>query len=178
MESKTLTLKYTISVEDYLNAVKLYGRERRIYYFLLVPVFLLMPFFATDHSFHAYLSVPDLKDFDNFFPFGLFVIVFLVSFYWLLPAKVRRAYRQQRLLHDENTAVITQESLQGSSLHGRSDVEWGYFLKWKGDKRIFLLYESDVMYVMIPTRAFTSDEDIEWFRGLLSERVPKKKRGK
>jgi hypothetical protein len=51
-------------------------------------------------------------------------------------------------------------------------------LKWKGDKRIFLLYESDVMYVMIPTRAFTSDEDIEWFRGLLSERVPKKKRGK
>jgi len=168
MEPKSVTLKYNITVVDYLDAVRLNGRKKRRLTFLLLGLALLL-------SLLAWL----LEGSDALLPIcisawsGGMLVYLLIVYFWWVPVRVKKLYLQQKLLHQEITAEITNQAFKTSLAQGQSEIAWDTYYAWAEDSRMIILKHSQVMFQMLPKRAFTGDEDIQWLRGILVVKVKK-----
>lgn len=105
------------------------------------------------------------------------VVAFLIIEYFIrLPYRARRIYRQQKLLQITRTIRINPDSLETKSELGSSTVPWNMFAHWKENKKLILVYQSDVLFHMFPKRVFTSESDYNEFRNILTKHLGKPKR--
>lgn len=74
-----------------------------------------------------------------------------------VPRLARRQYREQRNLHEDHSAEITDQGYRVTSATGRSHIAWADYLRWTEDDRLVLLYVSSVFYQILPKRALTPD---------------------
>ncbi len=95
----------------------------------------------------------------------------LTWYYCILPRRIRKIYRQQKLLHDEITMILTDTGLESKTPHGGGKLAWALFHKWKRSNKVIIVYQSDVLYNVFPIRAFDKAEDVEWFCGILGGKV-------
>ena len=86
-----------------------------------------------------------------------------------LPWKWNKIFQQQKSLHRELLIRVNESGVEMQSETGRALVPWSDFLRWKEGKRIFLLYLSDVSFIMIPTRGFEQEQQIVDFREIIPE---------
>jgi hypothetical protein len=92
-------------------------------------------------------------------------------FLWYLPWRARRLYAQQKALLAPFRMRVTEEGVFAESEHGQALLPWGHVRKWKENRRLFLLYHSDVLFQAIPKRYLKSEAEAEELRGLLRSHV-------
>ena len=67
----------------------------------------------------------------------------------------RKAFDQQKTLHVPYRVSWTDQGILIESEYGDARLPWGDLRKTRQDKNLILLYESDRLYRLIPTRCFT-----------------------
>ena len=87
--------------------------------------------------------------------------------YLYLPRKHRRVFRQQTSLHLPFRFSWSAEEILSENERGSSNTKWSEIIKWKENNRLFLLYISDVMFLIIPKRAFADQGELSRFRQAL-----------
>lgn len=98
------------------------------------------------------------------------------SFFVYLPLKIRRIYRQQRSLQVASELDFGGQGITVTSEMGLARLAWDDFVKWKENRRLIVLYTSDVMMHIYPRRCFT-DEGWAAFRQTVAAHVKKRKNG-
>jgi len=110
---------------------------------------------------------------------GFFIPVFLVAmlaylaflFLFIQPKRVRKIFRQQKIMQSPYSFTVTDEAVITKSDVGDTKLTWDYFVKWKEGKNLFMMYQSDVLYHMVPKRCFASPEEMTQFRQLLETKL-------
>ena len=101
---------------------------------------------------------------------GAATITLLTRF--VTPAMARRHHRQMAAFRDPVTVSWTDEGLSLESSRGSIRMAWKDFVDWAETPTVFLLYQSDLLYNLIPRSAVTSEEEADLRRLLQSIRRP------
>jgi hypothetical protein len=91
--------------------------------------------------------------------------------YGYIPWKAKRVFRQQKSLQREFSLSWNADGAHVKDANGDYSSAWSDFVRWKENDRLFLLYLSDVMFYMIPKRAFSSQSQLGEFRAHLARGV-------
>lgn len=83
--------------------------------------------------------------------------------------------RSQRLL--QPTAWEFANEIRVTSPLCDITYRWGMFTRWLEGPRVFLLYQTENQYRVVPKRAFKSEDEIQEFRQMLIEKVIPPTRG-
>ena len=97
-----------------------------------------------------------------------------LSFGFGIPFKSKRAYKQRKDLQRPCSFSIGSTGLYISSEGLAGTKPWTDYLKWKEGKTLFLVYLSDNLYQVIPKRFFASESDLNAFREVLSQEIPRR----
>jgi hypothetical protein len=91
--------------------------------------------------------------------------------YIYVPWRASRIFDQQKSLHraysvswDENGVMFKDET-------GQTIVKWSDYLKYKENEKFVLLYHSDIMFNMLPKKAFLIDENLQEFCSYVRGRI-------
>jgi hypothetical protein len=86
-------------------------------------------------------------------------IVVILVYRYTLARRSRRIFAQQKSLHSEVEASWDNDGLELATPSARSRHHWTDFQKWTEGPNVILLYQSDVLFNMLPKRVFSSDAD-------------------
>ncbi len=157
-----------LTASDYLKAQYLHARPSRamaIAFGILVGL-LALGFLA---GFYIMLVDNNLSSLWGFsWPIALIIVVFLLYFFVMLPMRVRRIYGQHKEMSSPFEHEITPEGLVSSNLYGYAKRPWANFIKWKENQDLFMLYVSDVQFILIPRR-FIAPEQLAALHARLQE---------
>lgn len=159
----TVELRWT----DYLCAQYLNMRPRPVFAVLGTALLLLVIFIIVHSLLYSVHRRGDLV-------LLAFFAYLLLSFFVLLPMKVRRIFRQQKNLQLVTEYVADEYGIASSSEREQSRLPWQDFVKWKESKRLVVLYTSDITMIVIPKRCFPDLETGNAFRKLVATHVRKK----
>ena len=163
-------MTYTCKIEltDYRHAMWLHVKPRKVLAILgsfLLALFALLTLFI----FYLYLSKGQ-----HFTQLCLMLAVTAYFGFFILwtRARVKRTYQQTKLLHEPFTFEATDTHLVTKASFGESNIPWTAFLKWRADSRLLLIYQSDVMFHIIPRQAFPSDQEFQSFVNWIATKLP------
>jgi len=88
-----------------------------------------------------------------------------------LPRRIRNVYGQQRNLQLPFESVCTDSGIESSNANTTSRVPWDHLIRWKESNTLFVLYQSDLLFNIVPKRCFAQPEQADAFRDLLTERL-------
>jgi hypothetical protein len=96
-------------------------------------------------------------------PWNPFIILAALLYFTLfygvwIPLGTKRLFLQQKTLQEPYEVDISDEAFSASSRHGQTTMVWKDFHKYKTNKRIILLYQSDALFHMFPMRWFSGDQ--------------------
>jgi hypothetical protein len=104
-----------------------------------------------------------------------FGAVFLFTFLWSRfvsqRRRARRIFRQQKALQRPIEMDWSGDTLKVITETGNNAMPWSDLLKWRENKRMFLPYLSEVMFYIVPKRAFPDEAAIDAFRKMLREKI-------
>jgi hypothetical protein len=100
----------------------------------------------------------------------VFALVWFVIFRYLRGA-ARRAWEAQPHLALPQTVETTEHGLRLTDPNSVRDCRWAAFTKWRENEEMFLLYNSDLTFDIVPKRAAQTPQQIELFRHLLQQHV-------
>jgi YcxB-like protein len=100
---------------------------------------------------------------------GLIGALFTKTVYrWLfLPRRSAKLFQQQKSLRHEITYTWDAQNLRVENERGQGTIPWADYLKWRENERLFLLYQSDVLFNVLPKRIFAHGSDLDAFRTIL-----------
>jgi hypothetical protein len=158
-----------LTPDDYIAANKLHIRKRGwkriawIVYWVLLGVGALLSADIAVQDPHA--GLPPL----------LIILLVAVSQLFLrlvyVPRRLRRVYSQQRNLQLPFESVCSDTGIESTSASGRMQLPWVHLIRWKEGATLFVVYQSDLMFNIVPKSCFVQPEQIDAFRGLLTERL-------
>ena len=97
-----------------------------------------------------------------------FIGAFMFSLPWL---QARQMFRKGGSpLRDEVTLEISDSRLIGANLVSSSNSTWGAFTRYSESKNLFLVYRSEMLFNVVPKRAFAAGEE-EVVRSLLEQHL-------
>jgi len=97
-----------------------------------------------------------------------FIGAFMFSLPWL---QARQMFRKGGSpLRDEVTLEISDSRLIGANLVSSSNSTWGAFTRYSESKNLFLVYRSEMLFNIVPKRAFAAGEE-DAVRGLLEQHL-------
>lgn len=70
----------------------------------------------------------------------------------------------------EKTLNINENGIKESSVKNIIKLSWSFYKKWSEDNKYIFLYHDDLPLSIIPKRAFTNEQLME-FKTLLSEKI-------
>ena len=160
---------------DYLNAQLLHLQPNGFGRVVLYGAFSIMIL-----TFIALLSLYFFGQLDVnislLLPVFILILLFPLYRYVFLPNRVKKIFMQQKELSSPIEFEFTETGLHTSNEFGNSTRPWSYFIKWKENKELIMLYHSDVLFNMIPKRFFTDPQQIETVKSYLeNNKVPKPK---
>jgi hypothetical protein len=82
---------------------------------------------------------------------------------FVLPRRSRRLFAQQKNLQRPLRFSWDEQGLAWVNESGSGRTAWSDYIKWRENERVFLLYLSDVMFQMLPKRAFADGERLRAF---------------
>ena len=98
-------------------------------------------------------------------------IVLVLMIRLVVPFHAKRHFRQAAALRDEIEVTWDDEGVGFSGAHGNSRLVWGEFHRWAENDRLVLLYQSQMLYNIIPKRALTAEQVGELRRSLEAAQV-------
>ncbi len=162
-----MKIKGQLEWTDYLEAQLLHGKPsgynktKKNSLFSIIAVLVLLYGF--------YLVVIGQISFLLFFPAFLFIFLFLLYRYVFFPKRIKKIFSQQKSMQVPFEMEFTEEGVIASNEFGDSKYPWENFLKWKENDDILVIYQSDVMFNIIPKRFFPNDQEIGNFKKYLKE---------
>ena len=162
---EVMKIKGQLEWTDYLEAQLLHGKPsgynktKKYGLFSIIAVLVLLYGF--------YLVVIGQISFLLFSPAFLFILLFLLYRYVFFPKKIKKVFSQQKSMQVPFEMEFTEEGLIASNEFGNSTYPWENFLKWKENDDILVIYQSDIMFNIIPKRCFSNDQEIENFKKYL-----------
>jgi YcxB-like protein len=82
----------------------------------------------------------------------------------------RRQFRNTPSAHDPMTIEASDAGLEIHSVHADSKVAWSAYMAWGECKTVFVILPQPRIYVPIPKRAFTAEQE-NGFRELLRRNI-------
>jgi hypothetical protein len=157
-----MNIIYTLTPEDYIQAQYLHFRSSPKN--LILPTLIIILFLV------YWLTSQTI-------PFWLIGAAcgYIISVIFVTPIKCRKIFKQQKALHSPLETEITSDFYKVSSALGSASIKWADFHKYKVGKKIILLYQSDVIFHIIPTRHF-SEQQLSDFKNILKTNSFKTKR--
>jgi hypothetical protein len=74
-------------------------------------------------------------------------------------------------LHEPFEMQFTDEGLFGGSQYGESRLPWRLFCKFKENRQLFLVYQSDALMHIIPKRLLEGPHAVELLRKVLQREI-------
>jgi hypothetical protein len=90
---------------------------------------------------------------------------------FLIPRRARRLFAQQKNLRRPTVFHWDDHGLSWTSVQSSGTTPWTDYLKWRENEHMFLLYHSDLMFQMLPKRAFRDAELLKSFATVV-HRIP------
>jgi len=163
-----MNLTIQLTPEDYVQSCFVHMRPRPVikwagYFVLSLAVIAVV--------ISLYFALVDREGF--FIPIFLVVMLAYLAFlfFFIMPKRVRKIFWQQKTMQSPYSFTVTDEAVITKSDVGDMKLTWGYFVKWKEGKNLFMMYQSDVLYHMVPKRCFASPEEMTQFRQLLQAKL-------
>jgi len=104
------------------------------------------------------LIEPQALDNPMLFALGGVAVVLMLMIRLVVPFHARRHYRQSAALRDEIEAEWNEKGIRFSSAHGNSNFAWNEFYRWAENESLILLYQSQMLYNIIPKRVLRQGE--------------------
>lgn len=101
------------------------------------------------------------------------LLVLGVFFMLARPLQLRAEYKRDSKVRDPIEVAISVAGVDISGPTWRASLGWSTFVRWVETKNLFLLYQAPRLFNCFPKRVF-NPTDLDAFRTLLSERVPKR----
>jgi hypothetical protein len=138
--------------DDYVAAMKLHGRwpMRRLLVGVGVGIAAAVALIVLPSAWPAVAAAGVLGGVIGW------LICYALSWLFYLPWKARRMFGQQKSLHETYELAWDDEGLSMRGRLGQGRTPWNDYLKKKENERIVLLYQSDLLFQMLPRRAFTA----------------------
>jgi len=103
--------------------------------------------------------------------------VFWLVFIWTLPRlSARMQFRRTPSVQDPMTIAISESGLHVQSPHGDSQVAWSAYMGWGEEESVFVLLPQPLIYLPIPKRAFTEQQQAEFREALRRNIRPLRKK--
>jgi YcxB-like protein len=169
-----MKIVYRISEQDFMDAQRLYLANLRPRYRRFVRS--LMPWIGAlvlIIQIAYIILVPERN-------LALSVIGFLIGFYLIycghfaIRRSVRRFYRNNLHYKHEFTADISESGVHIVTAVDDSQSKWEGFVRFLESDRIFMLFYSELTFIIFPKHAFAPGE-AEQFRELLRSNIPTSK---
>jgi hypothetical protein len=161
-------LNFTLTFEDYQNALRLHARKNWwlcLNYFaarFVLPalgvLLILLALLISGHSVPSPLAI---------FNFGLGV--FFVLYPWYYRARLKRCYRRTRT-GSEQSVELGEELIRMVAENTSSELTWKAVQFVREDQNVFMLYLAPAKFIALPKRAFTP-EQISELEELLTRKV-------
>ena len=90
--------------------------------------------------------------------------------YLLIPARSRRAFAQQKMLHHRVDVDWSDEGVRLMSEPGNSSFDWRDFTRVEQGRDVILLFQSDYLFNFIPRRALSADQADRFIQAAISRR--------
>jgi YcxB-like protein len=166
-----MQIEYEISEQDFLDAQKLAmknhpSRSSRFF-------FRILPFWG------VFLCIaivwPALKQWHswNQLPILLLGLV-LLSMPLLMKLAQRRAYRRAASIHGRLTMAVGESGLSFSGSTFSSHLEWNFFPRFVEDDKVFVLWQGNRTFNVIPKRQL-APEQISELRAAFTRNIGAKK---
>ena len=85
-------------------------------------------------------------------------IVLFLTIRMVVPFHAKRHFRQAAALRDEIAVTWDDEGVSLSGAHGNSRLAWGEFHRWAENDRLVLLFQSQMLYNIVPKRVLTAEQ--------------------
>ena len=138
-----------LQVTDYLHAQRLHGRNRGVKRVLGVTLAIWYVVLIIASGIAAVTDSRWGMTFSILVAVGL---VYLLQRFILLPRRSRRIFGQQRSLHAPFRIEFSDRGVASQSETITGNHPWDHYVKWKEDEDYYLLYLSDIMFLIIPKR--------------------------
>jgi YcxB-like protein len=167
-----MEVNYQLTVDDYRRAIKA-SRNRNSFlrwsYRLSQGIVIL----ALGVGVTLFAIEPHNRAIQNLAPLYVILMFWIL---WFLGTPYLSARSQFRASPSTKTPInftFTDEGLHFRSKLADSKVDWSAYVNWVEEKAIFAVFPHPRIFIVIPKRAFSADQLIE-FRELLCEKVKRK----
>lgn len=99
------------------------------------------------------------------------MLAYLVMRIVYIPWKARRVFRQQKSYHCSFELCWYDAGFAARDSNGQYTTPWSDFIKWQEHGRLFLLYHSDLLFHMVPKRAFPSENSLSEPRSRVQKNI-------
>ena len=164
-----ISFRGELTADDYVAANKLHMRRRGWRRAVWVVFWVLL---GVGALLSADIAVQDPKA--GLPPLLLILFIAVVQLFvrlLYLPRRVRRVYSQQRSLQLPFEGVCTESGIESTNANTTSRLPWSHLIRWKEGPTLFVVYQSDLMFNIVPKRCFAQPEQVDEFRALLTERL-------
>ncbi|MHB1036885.1 MAG: YcxB family protein [Pirellulales bacterium] len=163
-----IRLAGTIEESDYVRALLWHVRPRLLIWVLVIIVVLVFAVARLIAWLGRGAAATEL-------PAVSFILLFfagcLAAGLARVPWRFRRLYRNYRAIQSPFTLEMTEEGFHATSEHGETRLGWDMFLKYKESARFFLLYQTTILFHILPKRLFVDADDVDRARDLFSRKV-------
>ena len=159
---------YRITEQDYLEAHSLFAANEPVYrrlsrrFMPWIGAILLV----TQLTYLA--IVPDANRVTA--ALGSAIGVYFLYCGFALRRYFRRSYRKDRRFQHDFTTDISEDGIHIAMPTAEAQLKWGNFIRFLESDDIFMLFHSDLIFNILPKRAFAADE-IDQFRELLRRKI-------
>lgn len=88
-----------------------------------------------------------------------------------IPWKARRVFHQQKSFQRSFEFAWNEDGIEAKNDFGHNRFPWSDILRWREDKRLFVLTLSDAACLMVPKRMFPADAAVAEFRDALLRNI-------
>jgi len=85
-------------------------------------------------------------------------VAVLLAVWVLIPWQMKRHFRQAPGLRDEIELSWDDERLSFETTRGNSRLAWSDYHRWGENERLLLLFQSEILYNIVPKAALNADE--------------------
>jgi hypothetical protein len=169
-----MKITYHITREDFIDAQKLHRSKSPSAFVRAIvligkilvgaSVLVLIVLAAVDR---------DRKLWSNLAPLIILLALWSLALLVWVPFNWRRCYAKDRRLQHEFTANISEDGVHLQSSDFDANLKWSLYLRFLESDRVFLLYQTNRMFNLLPKAAFGPGE-IDEFRELARRNLPDK----
>jgi YcxB-like protein len=162
---RKMTAKYRISEDDYVNAMKLYGKLTPLGAMVLAGMALLL----------VMIEVLGPRALQGVAAGGLAggIIVALVGWYVISPIVGRRQYRKYKAIQEEFTVELFEDGIHIQTGESYSKIKWANIQKWRHNNDYILIYPMPRIYYVVPKSVSRDGFDMALLIAQLTQHVGK-----